>query len=77
MSQASKGQQDYFNSPEFDARYAAIAADYPELSESQKVAAAENAEHSMDMEDSWCPERWLELYAASLEGIHNEVNRQY
>ena len=69
----SKEQQDYYNSPEFEARMNKASAEYPELSESEKCAAAENVEHLMDMDGAdQDPENWLNLYSASLEGIQNE-----
>lgn len=54
----------------FDARIDAINAQYPELTFDQRVQAEENC---LDINDD---DEWLEMYAASLEGIQMEVDKE-
>jgi hypothetical protein len=55
---------------EFDARIDAINAQYPDLTEEHRVQAAENSD-GIDDDDEW-----LEMYAASLEGIQMELDKE-
>jgi hypothetical protein len=62
-----------YNSPEFEAQMEEAKAEYPQLSEDDYVAAAENVEHLMDQDgESMDPANWLSLFSASLEGIEND-----
>ena len=58
------------NATEFDARIDAINAQYPELTFDQRVQAEENSDGIEDHNE------WLAMYAASLEGIQMEVDKE-